>query len=66
MNGPAGVEFKAALNIVAATASLEIDQLRADKRTLLIALKYALPILRCGFTEELEIAEAALAAVEHK
>lgn len=56
----------AALEIVVGVASREMDRLRADKRTLLIALKHALPILRCGFTEELEIAEAALAAAERK
>jgi cell division FtsZ-interacting protein ZapD len=55
-----------ALNIGLAVACREMDKLRDDKRTLLIALKHALPILQCGFDEELEIAEAALACVERK
>lgn len=41
--------------------------LRTDKHTLIIALRAVLPALHClGSTEEIEIAEAALAAAERK
>jgi hypothetical protein len=45
----------------------EIDRLRDDKHTLLVALRAALPVLyRSGDIEAIEIAEAALTAVERK
>jgi hypothetical protein len=48
-------------------ACREIDRLRDDKRTLIVALRKALPVLYLsGSDEEAEIAEAALAAAERK
>jgi hypothetical protein len=49
------------------SACREIDQLRDDKHTLIIALRAALAALyRSGCSEEIEIAETALRAVERE
>jgi hypothetical protein len=56
-----------ALHTAVFDAYVEMDRLRTDKRTLIVALRMALPVLyRCSSTEEIEIAETALAAAERR